>query len=499
MNTKKVNRRDFVKGSAMAATLAGISMPFNILQAGVSPNEKLNIAFVGMGSRHSQLMAKFFGSEEIIQHLNYVAFCDADSRAFEGKSGIGWGKKYNKEIHQKRFPNVPHFSDYRKMIDKLDKDIDAVSIATTTGNNFSVAMWMLGAGKGAYTEKPTGITVGDARVIMNYSRKNNVVAQMGNQGFSSPHAYILANWCDGNILGDVTEIHHSFGMRDKSQQLASRTGNKTVPKYFNWDAYQNVNPADFYDGGTHQNFKDNTDHQIPGHGMTPHSVAAPMYAFKLFKAESVKLIKCDPHVFGAVPSNHIVEIKYPARDGLCPCKVTMYGMTMGSKWGAKLGGLHSKYMPKPEGFTDEQWDKNNFYYYQTYIGSKATAYRNGESTPRISPETKMKEMTPEIAKLPNNHKPVKLSKQGQGQNNHVMNFIDACRANDYKKADSNFDISGPVMELLNLVAVAAKAQKVGKELIYDYDNLKFTNDEDATSLLTREYRESFMNWKKTKR
>ncbi len=76
MSTKKVSRRDFVKGSAMTATLAGISMPFNILAAGVSPNEKINLASIGMGSRASLVIAGIFANSKRDEKINRVAFCD---------------------------------------------------------------------------------------------------------------------------------------------------------------------------------------------------------------------------------------------------------------------------------------------------------------------------------------------------------------------------------------------------------------------------------------
>ena len=69
------------------------------------PSEKLNIACIGVGN-------KGFDNVRNAMSENLVAFCDVDTRlaanAFE------------------MFPDVPRYSDYRRMLDKEAKNIDGV-------------------------------------------------------------------------------------------------------------------------------------------------------------------------------------------------------------------------------------------------------------------------------------------------------------------------------------------------------------------------------------
>ena len=62
-------RRDFLKVCTAAA--ASVVAP-RVSRAGASPNEKLNLAFVGAGGRGASLIPSFG------QEANLLAFCDVD-------------------------------------------------------------------------------------------------------------------------------------------------------------------------------------------------------------------------------------------------------------------------------------------------------------------------------------------------------------------------------------------------------------------------------------
>jgi predicted dehydrogenase len=75
---------------------------------------------------------------------NIVAFCDTDM-----------GAKHTEQILQE-FPQVPRFQDFRKMFDKMHKEIDAVLIATPDHSHFPVTMLAMSLGKAVFVEKPLG-------------------------------------------------------------------------------------------------------------------------------------------------------------------------------------------------------------------------------------------------------------------------------------------------------------------------------------------------------
>ena len=126
-----LSRRRFVQGCAAAA--ANFSAP-HVLRAGASPNEKLNLAFVGAGGRGASLIPSF------AQAANLLAFCDVD-------------ESYAANTYQ-AFPQVPRYTDYRKMFDALERQIDAVVVATPDHHHYPASMMALRRGKHVYCEKP---------------------------------------------------------------------------------------------------------------------------------------------------------------------------------------------------------------------------------------------------------------------------------------------------------------------------------------------------------
>src|SRR5512135_2481271 len=109
MQDKKVNRRDFIGGAAAVAAFT--ILPRHVLggPGNVPPNEKLNIAGIGVGGR---------GADDLreLESQNIVALCDVDeARAAETF---------------KKYPNARKYKDFRQMLDKEDKSIDAVVVAT---------------------------------------------------------------------------------------------------------------------------------------------------------------------------------------------------------------------------------------------------------------------------------------------------------------------------------------------------------------------------------
>ena len=69
--------------------------------------------------------------------------------------------------------------------------------------------------------------------------------------------------------------------------------------------------------------------------------------------------------------------------------------------------------------------------------------------------------------------------------NHEQNWIEGCKGGPTPNSD--FEIAVPLNEIIILGNAAIRAQE-GKKLAYDAENMKFTNSDAATALLTREAR-----------
>lgn len=141
--TLQTSRRDVLR--ATAVTTIGYWIGSKPTWADpTSPNEKLNVAVIGLGGRGSANL-------NAVQGENIVALCDVDdARA---------GKAYD------NFPRAKKFFDFRRMLDQMESQIDAVVISTPDHTHFHPAMMAMEMGKHCFCEKPMAHSVAEARAM----------------------------------------------------------------------------------------------------------------------------------------------------------------------------------------------------------------------------------------------------------------------------------------------------------------------------------------------
>jgi hypothetical protein len=131
-----ISRRGFIRSASYATAVAGLGrMPSLKAMGYQSPNEKLNIAGIGAGGQaFRDLEAAEAGVE------NIVALADVDWA--RGQEGF------------EKWPGAKKFKDYRKMLDEMGDEIDAVVIGIPDHNHAAAALACMQAGKHVYLEKP---------------------------------------------------------------------------------------------------------------------------------------------------------------------------------------------------------------------------------------------------------------------------------------------------------------------------------------------------------
>lgn len=168
MKTKntKLNRRRFLWGTGAAA--GGLLFLRNGGSAwSYQANEKLDIALVGLGARGGSHLVRAF--PRIGENL--VALCDVNRNQLEGPA--------------KLLPASRRYHDFRKLFDEMERQIDAVVVATPVHSHAVIAAAAMKRGKHVYLEKPLTHNVGEARRMREMARRYNVVAQMGCQGMAT--------------------------------------------------------------------------------------------------------------------------------------------------------------------------------------------------------------------------------------------------------------------------------------------------------------------------
>src|ERR1044072_5387279 len=107
---KNYSRRSFITTSAVLVFVFS-SLPSRVFGA----NDRIYFAGIGVNGK---------GSSDIDQAGNLgevVALCDCDDNSLAAKA--------------KRFPKAKHYFDYRKMLDEMGKEIDAVTVSTPDHNH----------------------------------------------------------------------------------------------------------------------------------------------------------------------------------------------------------------------------------------------------------------------------------------------------------------------------------------------------------------------------
>src|SRR6266536_4483971 len=132
-----MTRRHFFYGSLLAGAVpaGGFGSTPSLKALGYkSPNEKLNIASIGAGGKAASDIRGCSPTE------NIVALCDVDD-----KQAAGIYKQYEA---------VPKYKDFRKMLDKEGKTIDAVIVTIPDFMHATEALACMQLGKHVYVQKP---------------------------------------------------------------------------------------------------------------------------------------------------------------------------------------------------------------------------------------------------------------------------------------------------------------------------------------------------------
>jgi predicted dehydrogenase len=230
-----LSRRHFFYGSLLAGAVpaAGFgSLPSLKMLGYKSPNEKLNMAGIGAGGQGAANIQAAAASGE-----NIVALCDVDDK--------------NAARIFTQYPKAPKYRDFRQMLDKEGKNIDALTVAIPDHMHATAAMWCMERGKHVYVQKPLVRTVFEARQLKLAAAKYGVATQMGNQGYSNEGTRQCAEIVWNGDIGNVTEVHTWTNRPIWPQGLTEIPKPDPVPETLSWDLWLGIaDNRPFTIGGT---------------------------------------------------------------------------------------------------------------------------------------------------------------------------------------------------------------------------------------------------------
>jgi predicted dehydrogenase len=218
VKNKPINRRRFLGLSASAAAM--LALPNRTVGAReLSPNSKLDVAFIGMGSQiqgHVQKTAH--------EGHNVVALCDVDENQIA----------QTKERHGDSVSKAAAYSDYRKLFEN-ESSFDAVVIATPDHWHAPIIKRALEAQKHVYCEKPLTHTIAEARMIRELSRESKVVTQMGNQGSSTSGLRRSMELIEAGLFGNISQVHMWHPTHNWPSGVNRPIDANPIPDGLDWD------------------------------------------------------------------------------------------------------------------------------------------------------------------------------------------------------------------------------------------------------------------------
>ncbi len=468
-----ITRRKFISQTATIATTFAI-IPRHVLGKGyVAPSDKLYVAGIGVGGKGESDIAMFAKSGKA--EIAYL--CDVDTR------------RASKTIAD--FPKAKLYKDYREMLDKEHKHIDAVSVSTPDHMHAVQAMAAMQLGKHVYVQKPLTHDIFEARTLTEAAKKFKVVTQMGNQGASNDGVRQLTEWYNDNQVGDVHTVYCWTNRPIWPQGIQWPSQKAEVPKELDWDLWLGTAPyKDYVDKIVPFNWRGWWDYGTGALGDMACHIIEP--AFKVLQLGYPTEVECS---VGSVyidqfkrgyfpescpPSSHII-LTFPARNG--KSKVKLHWMD---------GGIQPE-RPEELGPNEKMGDGGNGV---IFVGTKGKMMCGTYSlNPSLLPTSRNQEVkTPQtIKRVPG------------GSDGHYGQWVEACLAGYGKmECSSDFEIAGIVTESILMGNLAIRSYDIRKpregkpdqfdypgrgiKLLWDGPNMKITNFDEANQFVKREYR-----------
>jgi predicted dehydrogenase len=305
-----MKRRDFLSLTTKSVAASTVFPSFAIGKPGRSANSKLNIAFIGSGGWIARQPY-----EQGCKDENLVAFCDVD-RACCAENMKNWRK------------DQPFFEDFRVMLDKMHKEIDAVVISTPDHTHFAATLACMERGIHVYTQKPLTHNIWQARTLQKAKHKYKVMTQMGNQGHAGAGIRRSVEAYRAGLIGEVTEV---FAGNDGPEMGGTHFCNPTalplpvspIPDTLNWDLWvgpQAMRP--FWSEYLPKKWRAVYDF---GNGTLGdwgcHTLDTPVWALDLDAPTKIECLQREKSLDGIIPTSSHLQYLFPAKGSRGPVKL----------------------------------------------------------------------------------------------------------------------------------------------------------------------------------
>ena len=369
---------------------------------------------------------------------------------------------------------VAAFNDYRRLYDKLGKELDAVFIATPNHHHAPASMIAMQLGIGVYCEKPLCHDIAEARHLAAMAAKIKSPTQMGNQGHCMKGYRSLCQAVWQGLVGPIRETH---SWCDRSNGGAGpRPPSLPVPAGMHWDEW--IGPAPYRD--YHKDLHPHEWHGWYDFGngslgnLSCHVLDGVYWSLKLEHPTSVELESVNGGSDERYPIGCRIRWDFPARGDMPALKAYWYDGYLPGASGSRRN--RKRYLPpllarlKKE-YPNEKFgdggDNGTF-----YVGEKGILY-TGCYGAHARVVGKSEDEMPDVPSAPS----------------ITVDFLRACREKSRVTAASfAYGARLTEMSLLGNMAQYAGLQKLVQ---WDGPEMRVTNLTDLNALIDRPRRDGW--------
>lgn len=288
-----MKRRNFVKSTAALASTS--LLPGSVWA--LAKDGKLRTAHIGVGNMGGEDLAAISSHAKV----EVTALCDVDTDNLAAAS----------KLH----PKAKLFSDYRKMLDEIGKDIDAVIVSTPDHTHAPASMAAMNMGKPVYCQKPLTHYVSESRAMKKLAEEKGLITQMGIQVHSFYDYKLATLLIQSGIIGKVSTVR-AWSPKNWGFDGPPPEGSDTIPETLDWNLWLGTSKErpfkkDVYHPGNWRKLMDYGCGTLGDMGV--HIFDTPYNALALDVPKTIKNNCRNPTGFG-YPENNMVTYEFPGTE-----------------------------------------------------------------------------------------------------------------------------------------------------------------------------------------
>ncbi|MAR43140.1 MAG: oxidoreductase [Flavobacteriaceae bacterium] len=431
-----MNRKNFIKKTALitsAGLLTHSPIAFGNPYKIIGSNEKIKFGTIGlnnMGWHDSMRLLR-------VPNVELVAICDVDKNIL---------KKRSYEL-KKSGIKVKEFSDYRNLLD--DSEIDAIIIGSPDHWHPLMMIHASEAGKHVYCEKPIGNSIGECNAMVKAQERYGNIVQVGQWQRSMQHFKDAVNFISTGVLGNIRTVKTWCYTSFLPLRIVPDSSPPIGVNYKSWLGPAPLRP--FNASRFHGHFRWFWDYA--GGLMTDWGVHLLDYALLGMNCSYPKSVIASGGKFASP------DLAEETPDTLFAIyEFDDFNLIWDSAQGIKNG---------PYGLNHGI----------AFIGNHGTLVLNRRGWKVIEEKNNKNKITKPFVK-----------KNDNGLDNHLLNFIEAIRANDPKKVNCSISDGALVAKIAHMGNISYRS---GEKLFWDATSDIFTNNTVNENYITNKYHNGY--------